>query len=203
MCPDETIANGATVDMPRSYLSTEPAEMRAMEVNFDTVLQFRSRMMTLEKNGHKPDKAEIIVLGGTFSTYPRSYQEEFIRDIYYAANTYFDYNTPRDKYSIIEEHTINETSDCHIVGITLETRPDQINKSEIERFRYYGCTRVQLGIQHTQNHILDKINRMHKVEHSIKAIKLLKEYGFKVDIHIMPDLPGSDKNLDMKMLINN
>ena len=40
--------------------------MRAMEVNFDTVLQFRSRMMTLEKNGHKPDKAEIIVLGETF-----------------------------------------------------------------------------------------------------------------------------------------
>ena len=200
MCPDERIANGATVDMPRSYLSTEPAEMRAMEVNFDTVLQFRSRMMTLEKNGHKPDKAEIIVLGGTFSTYPRTYQQEFIRDIYYAANTYFDYDTPRKKYSIIEEQTINETSDCHIVGITLETRPDQINKSEIERFRFYGCTRVQLGIQHTKNHILDKINRMHKVEHSIKAIKLLKEYGFKVDIHIMPDLPGSNKSLDMEMM---
>ena len=78
MCPDERIANGATVDMPRSYLSTEPAEMRAMEVDFDTVLQFRSRMMTLEKNGHKPDKAEIIVLGGTFSTYPRSYQKNLL-----------------------------------------------------------------------------------------------------------------------------
>ena len=91
MCPDERIENGAEVDMPRSYLSTEPAEMRAMEVDFDTVLQFRSRMMTLEKNGHKPDKAEIIVLGGTFSTYPRSYQREFVRDIYYAANTYFTY----------------------------------------------------------------------------------------------------------------
>ena len=74
MCPDERIENGASVDMPRSYLSTEPAEMRAMEVNFDTILQFRSRMMTLEKNGHKADKIEIIVLGGTFSTYPRSYQ---------------------------------------------------------------------------------------------------------------------------------
>ena len=32
MCPDERIENGASVDMPRSYLSTEPAEMRAMRL---------------------------------------------------------------------------------------------------------------------------------------------------------------------------
>ena len=204
MCPDERIANGATVDMPRSYLSTEPAEMRAMSVDFDTVLQFRSRMMTLEKNGHKPDKAEIIVLGGTFSTYPRSYQEEFIRDIYYAANTYFDYSegVPRDRYSIPLEQQRNESASCHIVGITLETRPDQINKAEIDRLRYYGCTRVQLGIQHTNNEILDIINRQHHVEHSIKAIKLLKEHAFKVDIHIMPDLPGSSPELDKVMMMD-
>ena len=81
-----------------------------MEVNFDTVLQFRSRMMTLEKNGHKPDKAEIIVLGETFSTYPRSYQREFVRDVYYAANTYFTYGLDekvRDKCTIEEEQFLN------------------------------------------------------------------------------------------------
>lgn len=200
MCPNETIANGAKVDMPRSYLSTEPAEMRAQEVNFDTVLQFRSRMNTLESNGHEPDKAEIIVLGGTFSTYPRKYQEEFIRDIYYAANTYFKKDFNRTRGTIEEEQIINETNDCHIVGITLETRPDQINKAEINRFRKYGCTRVQLGVQHTDNNILDKINRMHYVEHSIKAIKLLKQYGFKVDIHIMPDLPGATPEIDKLMM---
>ena len=205
MCPDERIENGATVDMPRSYLSTEPAEMRAQEVNFDTVLQFRSRMMTLEKNGHKPDKAEIIVLGGTFSTYPRSYQREFVRDVYYAANTYFTYGLDkkkRDKGTIEEEQILNENAGCHIVGFTLETRPDQINKAEIKRFREYGCTRVQLGIQHINNKILDIINRQHYVEHSIKAIKLLKENGFKVDIHIMPDLPGSSPELDKEMMLD-
>jgi len=77
-------------------------------------------MTCLEKNGHEPDKAEIIVLGETFSTYPRSYQEEFIRDIYFAANTYFDLEE-RQPLSIEDEQTINETSKCHIVGITLET----------------------------------------------------------------------------------
>ena len=107
--------------------------MRAMEVDFDTVLQFRSRLMTLEKNGHKPDKIEIIVLGGTFSTYP-GHIKEFTRDIYYAANTYFDYDVYdnlRKPYDILREQELNETATYHIVALTLETRPDQINKAEI------------------------------------------------------------------------
>jgi len=33
------------------------------------------------------DKIEVLVLGGTWSFYPVAYQEEFIRDIYYAANS--------------------------------------------------------------------------------------------------------------------
>lgn len=39
-----------------------------------------------------------------------------------------------------------------IIGLTLETRPDLINAREITNFRRYGCTRVQLGIQHTDDH---------------------------------------------------
>ena len=199
MCPDERIENGATVDMPRSYLSTEPAEMRAQEVDFDTVEQFNSRMNTLKGNNHQLDKVEIIVLGGTFSTYPRSYQREFIRDTFYAANTFFDKN-PRDPYDLTKEQEINETSQIHIVGLSIETRPDQINKDEIKRLREYGVTRVQMGIQHTDNDLLEIINRNHKVEHSIKAIKKLKEVGFKVELHIMPDLPGTTPEKDIKMI---
>lgn len=200
MCPDERIANGATVDMPRSYLSTEPAEMRAMEVDFDTVGQFLSRVGTLHENGHPIDKIEIIVLGGTFSTYPRDYQEEFIRDIFYAANTYFDDVPKRKRFCLEEEQSINESEHCHIVGISLETRPDQINKHEIKRLRKYGCTRVQMGIQHTDNDLLDNINRKHTVERSIKAIKDLKDVGFKVELHIMPDLPNATPEIDKIMI---
>ena len=200
MCPDERIANGATVDMPRSYLSTEPAEMRAMEVKFDTIGQFNSRINTLKENGHTIDKVEIIVLGGTFSTYPRDYQEEFITDIFYSANTYFDIGRKRNSYTLEEEQRLNESAKCHIVGLSLETRPDQINKYEIRRLRRYGCTRVQMGIQHTNNDLLDKINRGHHVETSIKAIKLLKEAGFKVEMHIMPDLPDATPEMDKEMI---
>ena len=88
---------------------------------------------------------------------------------------------------------------CHIIGLTLETRPDSINIGEIKRFNYYGVTRVQLGVQHTDNRILKKINRQSTVEDAIRAIKILKNCGFKIMIHIMPNLPGSDPEMDMAM----
>ena len=196
-CPNETIQNGADMDIARSYLSSEPAVMRGKKVDFDIVQQFNVRLDTLKQNGHTIDKIEIIVLGGTFSNYPRDYQYEACRDMFYAANIYNE-NHKREKYSLQYEQQINESNDIKIIGISLETRPDQINKYELKRFRTLGCTRVQIGVQHTNNKILDIINRKHYVEDSIRAIKLLKDFAFKVDIHIMPDLPGSsfeeDKN---------
>jgi ELP3 family radical SAM enzyme/protein acetyltransferase len=214
-CPNETIKNGATYDMPRSYLSSEPAVMRAMEVDFDIVKQFRSRVNTLRENGHEIDKVEIIILGGTFSSYPRDYQYEAMRDIFYAANTQAQQTQAqqtqvqaqqtnahaRDRSSLQTEQHLNADKETtlKIIGISLETRPDQINKHELRRFREYGCTRIQIGVQHTDDEILNIVNRQHDVACSIKAIKLIKDYGFKVDIHIMPDLPGATPEKDKLM----
>lgn len=191
-CPNEP-------GQPRSYLSNEPAVARANEVDFDTVRQVHSRLSTLSKNGHKIDKLEIIVLGGTFSSYPRSYQEEFIRDLYYAANIWGTTN-PSHAYSLDFEQQVNESADTKIIGISIETRPDHITKGEIKRLRRYGCTRVQIGVQHTNDDILAGLNRGHKVEASIKAIRLLRDNAFKTDLHIMPDLPGSNPELDKQMI---
>ena len=44
------------------------------------------------------------------------------------------------------------------------------------------------------------INRGHTIETSKKAIEMCREYGFKVEIHIMLDLPGSSPRKDMEML---
>jgi elongator complex protein 3 len=199
-CPNQTKKNGALVDMPRSYLDSEPAVKRAVQHNFDTSAQFFSRVKTLEENGHTIDKAEIILEGGTFSSYSRKYQIELMRDIYYSANTYFDEGEKRNRFSLEEEITINESAKLKIIGITIETRPDHINKGELKRLRTYGVTRIQLGVQSIYDDVLDGVNRNHKVEHSIKAIKDCKDCGFKVDIHVMPDLPGTTFEKDMYMV---
>eukprot|EP01084_Bolivina_argentea_P027714 51495_1 len=196
-CPNEP-------DMPRSYLSDEPGVRRGHRHKWDAIDQFYSRATTLRDLGHPVDKIEILILGGTWSEYPIPYQEQFIRDIYWSANTFFDgcveFKNKRKSVSLLEEQKINENTKCRIIGLTLETRPDTITVSEIERMRYYGCTRLQIGIQHTNNKILDKINRGCTNEDAIEAVRLLKNSAFKIDFHLMPDLPGSTPDLDMKMI---
>ena len=191
MCPDQP-------GMPRSYLEYEPAILRAKHNDFNIIKQFVERASTSEINGHPVDKIEIIILGGTWSDYPIDYQETCIRDVYYAANTYYQINK-RDPLSLQEEKSINENTSAKIIGLTLETRPDYINQQEIERFISYGVTRVQLGIQHTNNKILKKINRRCYLEDSINAIKLLLDSGFKIIIHLMPLLPDATPDIDIEM----
>ena len=196
-CPDERKENGAETDQPRSYLSTEPAVARANRNEFDAARQFWSRIDTLRTNGHTINKIEIIVLGGTFTTYPRDYQKEFIRDLFFAAN---DGERTRERESLAHEQWLNEAAKNRIIGISLETRPDHINNYNLKLFRLYGCTRVQLGIQHTDDDILQGVNRGHNVKTGVDAIKLLKDWGFKVDLHVMPDLPGCTPDMDKEML---
>ena len=200
-CPNEPAHEGNNwVAQPRSYLYSEPAVLRANANDFDPIKQMNSRLSTLIRMGHIPDKLEIIVLGGTWSEYPRDYQDRFITELYYSANIYFDSEPKRLKKTLEEEIEINETAKIHIIGLTLETRPDTINIEEIANFRRYNCTRIQLGVQHTHNTVLKKINRGHTIECAYDAIKLLKNNCYKVDIHIMPNLPGASYEIDKAML---
>jgi len=199
-CPNEKgHAGNNYVDQPRSYLFSEPAVLRANDNNFDAILQFNARVSTLIDLGHNVDKIELLILGGTWCSYPKHYQERFITELYYAANIYYD-SIKREMLSLEEEIKLNENSQLHIIGLTLETRPDTITLDEIKNFRRYNATRIQLGVQHTDNTVLKKINRGHDVECAYKAIRMLKENGYKVDIHLMPNLPGSSYEQDVKML---
>lgn len=228
---------------PKSYLEGEPGVDRAFTVDYDVVKQIHIRLDSYVRMGQVPDKLEVIVLGGTWSEYPKAYRDNVIQDIYYAVNTYkisddqgeryglhkkshsqlqrislhsqvehklenereLELGSPsnpqlRQKLILSEEIYLNETNDIHIIGLTLETRPDSINMEEIQTFRDYNCTRVQLGVQHTNNRILKEIRRGHYIEDSMRAIKLLLDNGFKVDIHLMPNLPGSSLEDDKVMI---
>jgi ELP3 family radical SAM enzyme/protein acetyltransferase len=195
-CPNEP-------GQPRSYLHDEPAVKRANTNRFDPFLQFMDRGFALKRKGHPVDKIELIVLGGTWESYPLEYREKFILELFFAANEFERYyvlkKTSRTKQSLLKEQEINENSSCRIIGITLETRPDTIDLDSIKTLRLFGCTRVQLGVQHTDNAILEKINRQSTIEDTKRAIRLLKNACYKVDVHLMPNLPGSSVEKDILM----
>ena len=197
-CPNEIDEVSKKMVMPRSYLSREPACLRASRNDFDPIKQIYDRLRTLEKMGHPLDKLEIIVLGGTVLEYPREYLTYFTNQIFYICNIYPFLNS-RSMLSLKEEQKINEKSNIKIIGYTLETRPDSITQESIYYLRSLGVTRMQIGIQHTSDRLLHIVNRGHGVKESIEAIKLLKESGIKIIAHLMPDLPYATKDEDFEM----
>ena len=241
-CPKDCAFCPSQPNEPKSYLSNSPANMRAKRMGYDAERQLTDRLNMLKNMGHKIDKVEIIIIGGTWSFHKDDMKEKFITKLYYAANIFGKIHK-RDMKTLEEEKLINESSDCHVIGITIETRPDYINETEIKKLRRYGVTRVQLGIQHIDDGsieydineylgkdrefdmlyhrfkehlndeylhnqelkrrknrgVLNYVNRDCSTKQTINAIELLRKHYFKVDGHIMPDLPSSDPIHDLIM----
>ncbi len=204
-CPGKCIFCPDDVKMPKSYLSAEPGAQRAAANQFDPYNQVYSRLQTYHANGHSTDKIELIILGGTWSVYPVSYQIWFIKRCFDALNNFKGQSLPSVKYQVSGKSTWpalkkaqikNETAKTRCVGLSLETRPDWISKKELINFRKLGCTKVQIGLQSLDNKILTLNQRGHTTKESKQAIKLLRLAGFKIQAHWMANLYGSNPKKD-------
>lgn len=220
-CPGACIFCPTEKNMPKSYLSTEPGMQRAVLNNFDPFKQVHNRLRALEATGHTIDKIELIVQGGTFSAYPKHYQTSFLRASLNAMNSYGQAKeafalADNTQYKFVkfaaghkgkldlagtlqEAQHRNETAGVRCVGMTLETRPDWVNKKELKRLRSLGATRLEIGVQHTDDAVLRKNRRGHLTRHVIDATRLMKDAGFKFTYHMMPGLYGSDFVKDVRM----
>ena len=99
---------------------------------------------------------------------------------------------------LFKAHKKNETSKTRCVGLVIETRPDEITKAEILHIRRLGATKVQIGIQSLNDGVLKKNKRGHDVKQTRKALALLRQAGFKIHAHWMPNLYGSTPKKDIK-----
>jgi len=221
-CPGNCVYCPSEARMPKSYLASEPAAARALGLKFDPYEQMRQRILMLEQNGHPTDKIEYIIKGGSWNAYPLKYQYWFILESFRACNEMRrlkDYKTKRlinnknlsifqsfNLYKLEElrqqlkiEQRKNETSKHRIIGLTLETRPDCVTPTTIAHMREQGCTRIELGLQAPDDKILKLVDRGHTVQQFKDAMLLLRQAGFKVDLHFMPDLPGTTPRHDVEM----
>ena len=209
-CPGKCIFCPTDVRMPKSYLPDEPGAMRALEHEFDPFTQVESRIRALKNLGHPTDKIELLILGGTWSSYKRDYQEWFVARCFDAMNEF-----KHEGHKVHEEepkegsmksvvsvvnlsgaHSINEVSPHRNVGLVIETRPDEINPDELKWLRHLGVTKVQMGAQSFDDHILEINKRGHDVESTRQATALLRAAGFKIVLHWMPNLLGATPQSD-------
>ncbi len=213
-CPGKCAYCPTEKDVPQSYLSNEPAVMRAIHCEFNPYAQVHYRLQALVANGHEPTKIELIVIGGTWSYLPENYKYWYIKECFRAANEFgkkveskklkverhdAKYKIEKLKNELLVEQKKNEKAKYKMIGITLETRPDYINEKELLEMRELGCTRVEIGVQVIDDQILKLNRRGSNIADVTRATKLLKDFGFKVTYHIMPGLPGSTPAKDVRM----
>jgi elongator complex protein 3 len=183
-CPGECIFCPDDARMPKSYLPNEPGARRGLEHAYDPYGQVASRIRGLEDVGHPTDKIELLILGGSWSCYPKSYQEEFVRRCFDAMNG-------QDASTLEQAQALNETTLHRNVGLVIETRPDTITPAEIARLRRLGVTKIQMGAQSLDDRILELNLRGHTAAETHRAAALLRAAGFKTVIHWMPNLLGA------------
>jgi elongator complex protein 3 len=190
--------------MPKSYLPDEPGAMRGLEHEFDPYAQVRSRIEQLKSVGHPTDKIELLILGGTWSSYKRDYQEWFVKRCFDAMNDLHHGENQKEMpvdsvnsaVNLSEVHSYNESAHHRNVGLVIETRPDEINPDELRWLRHLGVTKVQMGAQSLDDHILEINKRGHDVQSTRRATALLRAAGFKIVLHWMPNLLGATPEFD-------
>jgi len=175
---------------PQSYTGEEPSALRGAQFRWDAGAIVHHRVETLEAIGHPTSKVEVIVMGGTFPSRPRSYQEEVFRGVYDGLNG-------TSSTSLSDAQVQNESALHRVVGLTVETRPDWCGGEVLPFLLDAGVTRVEVGVECLHDDVLEAVGRAHSSEDVACATREARDRGLKVCYHLMLGLPGMDPGSDL------
>ena len=123
-----------------------------------------------EKNAH----IEVAFYGGSFTGIDVELQDKLLQAAY-------DY---------IKEKKVH--------SIRISTRPDYIDKATLKRLKKYKVKTIELGVQSTNDFVLDRCKRGHTFEDVVKASKLIKKFRMKLGHQMMIGLPESTELDDLQ-----
>lgn len=188
-CPGKCIFCPSDVRMPKSYLSDEPGAQRAERNYFDPYLQTYTRLDALNAMGHHVDKAELIILGGTWSFYPEKYQIWFVKECFRALNE-FGIKDERKKIRQIYDERLRKLEEND--GLALSDNPE-INKKRMEanqlkgdqlKKKYnqvvselYVAPELKLGLDEYQSASWDEL----EAEHRKNALGIIRNVGLVIE----------------------
>ena len=128
----------------------------------------------LEEIKDREGEKEIAFFGGSFTAIEESKQEELLKLA----------------YEYVKEGKVG--------SIRISTRPDYINKEILKRLKKYNVKTIELGVQSSNNYILQKAGRGHTFEDVKKASKLIRRKGFVLGHQMMIGLPESTRQDEIK-----
>lgn len=120
------------------------------------------------KDDHK--YVEVAFFGGSFTGIDKDVQIELLE----AANEF------------IKAKKVN--------SIRISTRPDYIDKDILKMLKKYHVRTIELGVQSSNNYILDKSKRNHTFEDVVKASKMIRRRGFVLGHQMMVGMAESTEH---------
>ena len=183
---------GIEFNTPLSYIGSEPSTKSAQKFEYDPYKQVQAKIHQLHARGHDISKVEVVIVGGTFPFMPEEYQKNFAKLCFDALNGI------KPSVNLQEAIINNETAKNRCVGFTVETKPDYCKQQHIDLMLELGVTRIEIGIQSLRDEVYRTINRGHTLDDVVNSFQLARDAGYKIVAHMMPGLPNSSPEKDIK-----
>ena len=88
--------------------------------------------------------------------------------------------------------------DGRVKSIRCSTRPDYIDSEILTILQYYNVGIIELGLQSSDDRVLEIAKRGHSHQDEIEATRLIKDFGFTLVGQMMIGLPGSTPESELK-----
>ena len=118
------------------------------------------------------------------------------KDVYDITTIYIGGGTPssiNEKYikNIIDTINNNIVNIKKIKEITIEVNPGTITKEKIEQYKMARINRISIGLQSTNNKLLEEIGRIHDFDEFLGTYNMARKVGFKnINVDLMLGLPN-------------
>jgi histone acetyltransferase (RNA polymerase elongator complex component) len=77
--------------------------------------------------------------------------------------------------------------------VRIATRPDDLPPRTLDLLEKHQVRTIEMGVQSLVDDVLSLARRGHTAEDVARAVRLAKDRGFTVSIHLMAGLPGDDQ----------
>lgn len=162
-----------------------------------------------------------------FVSYPNKYkcQEEYVKKLIeeieynkdllkdnFVSTVYIGGGTPSSikpeliKRILDEIYLVADIKSKEKTEITIEVNPGTVTKNNLQMYKDCGINRLSIGIQSTNDKILNSIGRIHNYEQFLNTYNWAIEAGFKnINVDLMLGLPGqtiSDLKESLENIVN-
>ena len=93
----------------------------------------------------------------------------------------------------LKEKLVNNKTSWKDIEITIEVNPGTVTKEKLKKYKEAGVNRLSIGLQSTNDKLLEQIGRIHTYEDFLNTYNMAKNTGFEnINVDLMIALPNQN-----------